>query len=152
MDNTSEIAALLVPELMKINVSDKSVREAQKLLEGWDYTQEPDSAAAAYFNAVWRNILKLAFGDKLPKELRVKGECLTVPPGRQHGPGRRAGQAGARMRPARHGLRRSRTAATAGTRWSRNIMNDENNDWWKAPKNRTGQRRPRPVTSSSAAP
>ncbi|NEE15214.1 penicillin acylase family protein, partial [Streptomyces sp. SID7499] len=59
MDNFSEIAALLVPELKKINISDPSVREAQKLLEGWDYTQEPDSAAAAYFNGVWRNILKL---------------------------------------------------------------------------------------------
>ncbi len=41
MDNFSEIAALLVPELKKINISDPSVREAQKLLDGWDYTQEP---------------------------------------------------------------------------------------------------------------
>ncbi|WP_427662244.1 hydroxymethylbilane synthase, partial [Serratia bockelmannii] len=57
MDNFSEIAALLVPELKKINIPDPSVREAQKLLDGWDYTQESDSAAAAYFNGVWRNIL-----------------------------------------------------------------------------------------------
>ena len=76
LDNSSEIAKLLVPKLLKIDVADKDVREAQKLLEGWDYTQDPDSAAAAYFNAVWRNILKLAFGNKLPKELRVKGQCL----------------------------------------------------------------------------
>ena len=83
MDNSSEIAKLLVPYLLKIDVDDKYVREAQKLLEGWDYTQDADSAAAAYFNAVWRNILKLAFGNKLPKELRVKGQCLNVAPGRR---------------------------------------------------------------------
>ncbi|EFL15661.1 penicillin acylase [Streptomyces sp. C] len=78
MDNSSEIAALLTPMLAKIQVSDPDVRSAQKLLEGWNYTQEPDSAAAAYFNAVWRNILKLAFGDKMPKELRVEGSCMNV--------------------------------------------------------------------------
>lgn len=71
-----------MPKLLKIDVSDKYVREAQKLLENWDYTQNPDSAAAAYFNSVWRNILKLSFGNKLPKELRVKGQCLSVEAGR----------------------------------------------------------------------
>lgn len=135
MDNTSEIAALLVPELMKINVSDKSVREAQKLLEGWDYTQEPDSAAAAYFNAVWRNILRLAFGDKLPKELRVKGECLTVLPADSTGP------VDEQDKPVREcGQRDTDTAQPdGGDRWYQvvaNLMNDENNGWWKAPKNR----------------
>ncbi|MFJ8211080.1 penicillin acylase family protein [Streptomyces sp. NPDC096033] len=78
MDNSSEIAALLTPMLAKIPVSDPDVRSAQKLLEGWNYTQENDSAAAAYFNAVWRNILKLAFGDKMPKELRVTDSCMNV--------------------------------------------------------------------------
>ncbi|WP_371795966.1 penicillin acylase family protein [Streptomyces sp. NBC_01718] len=135
MDNTSEIAALLVPELMKINVSDKSVREAQKLLEGWDYTQEPDSAAAAYFNAVWRNILRLAFGDKLPKEMRVKGECLTVLPADSSGP------VDEQDKPVREcGQRDTDTAQPdGGDRWYQvvaNLMNDENSDWWKAPKNR----------------
>ncbi|MDX2728715.1 MULTISPECIES: penicillin acylase family protein [unclassified Streptomyces] len=135
MDNTSEIAALLVPELMKINVSDKSVREAQKLLEGWDYTQEPDSAAAAYFNAVWRNILRLAFGDKLPKEMRVKGECLTVLPADSTGP------VDEQDKPVREcGQRDTDTAQPdGGDRWYQvvaNLMNDENSDWWKAPKNR----------------
>ena len=60
MDNSSEIAKLLVPYLQKIDVQDKDVRDAQQLLDNWDYTQNPDSAAAAYFNSVWRNILKLA--------------------------------------------------------------------------------------------
>ncbi|GAA3484005.1 penicillin acylase family protein [Streptomyces yanii] len=135
MDNTSEIAAELVPELLKIKVSDKSVREAQKLLEGWDSQQEPDSAAAAYFNAVWRNILKLAFGDKLPKEMRVKGECLTVLPADSTGP------VDEQDKPVRECGQRDADSAQpdGGDRWYQvvmNLMDDENNDWWKAPKNR----------------
>ncbi|WP_228985183.1 penicillin acylase family protein, partial [Streptomyces sp. DH12] len=43
LDNSSAIAKLLVPELLKIDVDDPHVREAQKLLEGWDYTQDADS-------------------------------------------------------------------------------------------------------------
>lgn len=88
-DDSSEIAKLLVPYLLKIDIkNDKGdyVRNAQKLLEGWDYNQDADSAAAAYFNAVWRNVLKLTFGNKLPKELRPKGQCLRVPPVGQTGP------------------------------------------------------------------
>ncbi len=80
MDDNSEIAELLVPYLLKINVSDPYVRQAQQLLQGWDFDQDADSAAAAYFNAVWRNTLKLAFGNKMPKELRPQGQCLRVPP------------------------------------------------------------------------
>ncbi|MEV7955468.1 penicillin acylase family protein [Streptomyces sp. NPDC087532] len=133
MDNTSEIAALLVPELMKINISDKSVREAQKLLEGWDYTQESDSAAAAYFNAVWRNILKLAFGNKLPKEMRVKGECLNVPRADSSGP---VDEQGKLVREC--GRRDADTAQPdGGDRWYQvvaNLMDDPNSDWWKSPR------------------
>ncbi len=80
MDNSSEIAKLLVPYLLKINVPASYVRQAQQLLEGWDFNQDTDSPAAAYFNAVWRNTLKLAFGNKMPKELRPTGQCLRVPP------------------------------------------------------------------------
>ncbi|KPC84054.1 hypothetical protein ADL35_17295, partial [Streptomyces sp. NRRL WC-3753] len=79
-------AKLLTPYLLKIDVKDSHVREAQKLLEGWDYTQTAESAPAAYFNAVWRNILKLGFGNKLPKEVRVKGQCLNVEPASQTRP------------------------------------------------------------------
>ncbi|OON76027.1 penicillin acylase family protein [Streptomyces tsukubensis] len=135
MDNSSEIAKLLTPYLLKIDVSDKYVRQAQKMLAGWDYTQEPDSAAAAYFNAVWRNVLKLAFGNKLPKELRVKGQCLNVEPANNTGPVdedktvRECGQ------------RDTDTAQPdGGDRWFevvRRILKDQDNDWWKAPATRT---------------
>ncbi|MEU5315298.1 penicillin acylase family protein [Streptomyces sp. NPDC021056] len=131
LDNSSEIAKLLVPKLLKIDIEDKDVREAQKLLEGWDYTQDADSAAAAYFNSVWRNILKLAFGNKLPKELRVKGQCLWVEPVNTTGPAdetenvRECGQRDA-----------DQAQPDGGDRWFevvRNLMEDENSDWWKTP-------------------
>jgi penicillin amidase len=135
MDNSSEIAKLLVPYLLKIDVKDKYVRETQQLLENWDYTQNPDSAAAAYFNSVWRNILKLSFGNKLPKELRVKGQCLSVAPVDNTGPAdddRRVRECGERDADS--------AQPDGGDRWFqvvRNILKDENNDWWKAPRTRT---------------
>ncbi|MFJ2772060.1 penicillin acylase family protein [Streptomyces sp. NPDC087300] len=135
MDNSSEIAKLLVPKLLKIDVKDKYVREAQKLLEGWDYTQDADSAAAAYFNSVWRSILKLAFGNKLPKELRVKGQCLNVEPAGNTGPA----DEGEKVREC--GERDAESAQPdGGDRYYeviRRIIDDEDNDWWKSPATRT---------------
>ncbi|MFE5816523.1 penicillin acylase family protein [Streptomyces sp. NPDC056479] len=135
LDNSSEIAKLLVPKLLKIDIDDKNVRDAQELLEGWDYTQDADSAAAAYFNSVWRNILKLAFGNKLPKELRVKGQCLLVDPVNTTGPAdetekvRECGERDA-----------DQAQPDGGDRWFevvRSLMDDEDSDWWKTPKNGT---------------
>lgn len=137
LDDSSEIAKLLVPKLLKIDISDKNVRQTQKLLEGWDYTQDADSAAAAYFNAVWRNILKLAFGNKLPEELRVKGQCLWVEPADSTGP------ADADQKVRECGERDADQAQPdGGDRWFevvRNIIDDQNNDWWHLPKTRTQQ-------------
>ncbi|MEU6068554.1 MULTISPECIES: penicillin acylase family protein [Streptomyces] len=131
LDNSSEIAKLLVPKLLKINLGDKDVRDAQKLLEGWDYTQDADSAAAAYFNAVWRNILKLAFGNKMPKELRVKGQCLWVDkidntsPVDDDSKVRECGERDA-----------DQAQPDGGDRWFevvRKLMDKPDSDWWKAP-------------------
>ncbi|MFG2431595.1 penicillin acylase family protein [Streptomyces sp. NPDC048590] len=132
MDNQSAIAAKLVPILKNINISDKSVREAQKLLEGWDYTQESDSAAAAYFNGVWRNILKLAFGDKLPKEMRAEGDCIYVEPVAGTGP------VDEQAKLVRECGQRAPDAAQpdGGDRWYEvveNILDDQDNSWWKTP-------------------
>ncbi|WP_369357159.1 penicillin acylase family protein [Streptomyces sp. cg2] len=129
-DNSSEIARLLTPYLTKIDIKDKYVRDAQQLLNGWDFTQEPDSAAAAYFNAVWRNTLKLAFGNKMPKELRVKGQCLYVRPAGDTGP------ADTQNKLVREcGERDGDTAQPdGGDRWYevvRNILDDPNNAWWR---------------------
>ncbi|AXG79592.1 penicillin acylase family protein [Streptomyces paludis] len=135
MDNSSQIAKLLMPHLLKADITEPSVREAQKLLEGWDYTQDSDSGAAAYFNAVWRNILMLAFGNKLPKELRVKGECLNVRPANGSGPVddnqrlvRECGQRAA-----------DQAQPDGGDRWIQvvqNIIKDENSPWWTSPATR----------------
>ncbi|MGB9996829.1 penicillin acylase family protein [Streptomyces pseudogriseolus] len=135
LDNSSAVAKLLVPELLKIDVGDAHVREAQKLLEGWDYTQDADSAAAAYFNAVWRNILKLSFGHKLPKEVRVKGQCLWVEPANTTGPADEAGK-------VRECGQRSASQAQpdGGDRWFevvRRLMADEDSEWWTTPKRGT---------------
>ncbi|MFE2166446.1 penicillin acylase family protein [Streptomyces sp. NPDC059447] len=132
MDNSSEIAALLTPMLAKIEVKDPDVRSAQKLLEGWNYTQEPDSAAAAYFNAVWRNILKLAFGDKMPKELRIEGSCMNVHD-QSSGPNDDLAEV---VREC--GMRGSDSAQPdGGDRWFevvRRLVKDEKSPWWAAPK------------------
>ncbi|CAM5425562.1 penicillin acylase family protein [Streptomyces viridochromogenes] len=131
LDNSSEMAKLLVPQLLKIDIADPDVREAQELLEGWDYTQDADSAAAAYFNSVWRNILKLAFGNKLPKELRVKGQCLYVDPVNTTGPAdevqkvRECGERDA-----------DQAQPDGGDRWFevvRGLMDDPDSDWWTTP-------------------
>ncbi|MEU6884613.1 penicillin acylase family protein [Streptomyces viridosporus] len=135
LDNSSSIAKLIVPELLKIDIDDQHVREAQKLLEGWDYTQDADSAAAAYFNSVWRNILKLGFGNKLPKELRVKGQCLWVEPVNTTGPADEAGKV------RECGQRDADQAQPdGGDRWFevvRRLMDEEDSDWWKTPKRGT---------------
>lgn len=150
LDNSSEIAKLLVPKLLKIDIADKDVREAQKLLEGWDYTQDPDSAAAAYFNSVWRNILKLAFGNKLPKELRVKSQCLWVDPVNTTGPVddtqkvRECGQRDA-----------DQAQPDGGDRWFevvRKLLDDENSDWWTTPEAGPATERTTTATTCSSAP
>lgn len=141
MDNSSEIAALLTPMLAKIQVSDPDVRSAQKLLEDWNYTQEPDSAAAAYFNAVWRNILKRAFGDKMPMELRVTNSCMNVQDS-GNGP---ADDLAAIVREC--GTRGADTAQPdGGDRWFevvRRLVKDEKSAWWKSP----GTVREKPTTT-----
>ncbi|WP_128431488.1 penicillin acylase family protein [Streptomyces cyaneus] len=135
LDNSSEIAKLLVPKLLKIDIADKDVREAQELLEGWDYTQDADSAAAAYFNSVWRNILKLAFGNKLPKELRVEGQCLWVDPVNTTGPAdetNKVRECGERDT--------DQAQPDGGDRWFevvRTLMDDQKSDWWSTPKSLT---------------
>ncbi|MFI6037541.1 penicillin acylase family protein [Streptomyces sp. NPDC051315] len=135
LDSDSQIARLLVPKLLALNLDDPDVREAQDLLRGWDYTQDADSAAAAYFNAVWRNILKLAFGNKLPKELRVKGQCLWVDPVNSTGPVddtgkvRECGQRDA-----------DQAQPDGGDRWFevvRNLMEKPDSDWWTTPERGT---------------
>jgi penicillin G amidase len=73
-DTRNGMAPTLVPALLKVSlVRQEFTRQAQDLLRGWDFTQAPDSAAAAYYNAVWRNLLRLTFDDELGADLRASG-------------------------------------------------------------------------------
>jgi penicillin G amidase len=74
LDTRNPMAPTLVPVLTSVDFSkDAFTREAQQLLRGWDFTQPPDSAAAAYYNAVWRNLLRLGFDDELGVDLAADG-------------------------------------------------------------------------------
>jgi penicillin amidase len=87
-DSRDDFAPVLVKRLLAIDLkNDSFTAEAQQLLKGWDYTTPSDksrsSAAAAYFNAVWKNVLELTYNDELPDDLKADGgaqwrEAVTV--------------------------------------------------------------------------
>ncbi|NYI65897.1 penicillin acylase family protein [Spelaeicoccus albus] len=72
MSTSNEFARTLVKHLLKVE-TDKFTGEAVDLLRNWDYTESPDSAAAAYFNAVWASVLKHAFGGEVPEPATPNG-------------------------------------------------------------------------------
>jgi penicillin amidase len=66
LDSTNPMAETLVPYLLDIeDLPNRYYRNAQDLLRDWDFTQPADSAPAAYFNVIWRNLLELTFHDEL---------------------------------------------------------------------------------------
>jgi penicillin amidase len=65
-DTRSPFAAALVPYLLDVEPGPDAA-EAWRLLKGWDYGQPVDSAPAAYFNAVWRALVRLTFTDDLSR-------------------------------------------------------------------------------------
>ena len=60
-------AAILVPYLLKANVDDFT-EPAVELLKNWDYTEPAGSGAAAYYNAVWAELLRLIADRELPAD------------------------------------------------------------------------------------
>jgi penicillin G amidase len=71
-------AEMLVPVLQQVAVEDDFTQEAVELLEDWDLRDAPDSAGAAYFNAVWANVLRLTFWDQVPTAQRPSGGAQWV--------------------------------------------------------------------------
>lgn len=67
-DDTLTIAADIVPALLRVRVRDSWVAEGQRVLVGWDYRMESESAAAAYFAVVYKQILIKTFNDELPED------------------------------------------------------------------------------------
>jgi penicillin amidase len=72
-DLRNPFAEALVPALLELPVTGEFTLEGIDLLRDWDYAQEADSAAAAYFAAVWATLLELTFADDLPEELWPSG-------------------------------------------------------------------------------
>ncbi|RMI43415.1 penicillin acylase family protein [Streptomyces triticirhizae] len=135
LDNSNEMAKILVPRLLEIDISDPYVREAQELLEGWDFSQDSDSPGAAYYNAVWRNLLQLAFGNKMPKELRVEDQCLWVRPADDSEP--LEDLDGEERLIEECGERSPDTAQPdGGDRWFevvRDLLDEPDSEWWSTP-------------------
>lgn len=90
LDSEDTFARALVPALLGVPLEASEAapdsaelleftREARELLRGWDFTtptgNDEAGAAAAYYNAVWRNLLELLFDDELPSGLKADGEA-----------------------------------------------------------------------------
>jgi penicillin amidase len=78
LDTRNLFARRLVPMLLGVDLHrDRFIEDAQQLLRTWDYTapadDSSDSAAAAYYNAVWAHLLRLTFDDELPSDLQADG-------------------------------------------------------------------------------
>ncbi|MFI5713984.1 penicillin acylase family protein [Kribbella sp. NPDC051620] len=67
LDTKNRNAEQLMPYLLHVQINDDFDRQGQDTLRSWDFTQPADSAPAAYFNVVWRNLLQLTFHDQLPE-------------------------------------------------------------------------------------
>jgi penicillin amidase len=68
LDSRNPMAPVLVPYLLKVPLPPGYWSAGQNLLRSWDFTQPADSAAAAYYNVVWADLLAATFHDELPKD------------------------------------------------------------------------------------
>ncbi|WP_134767055.1 penicillin acylase family protein [Nocardioides sp. 1609] len=73
LDDRNPLAPVLVPYLLDVALDDGYDDDGQRLLATWDFGQPADSAAAAYYNVVWRDLLAMTFHDELPEELWPDG-------------------------------------------------------------------------------
>ncbi|GAB2873822.1 penicillin acylase family protein [Nocardioides pacificus] len=73
LDDHNPMAPILVPRLLDVGLPRGYYGAGQRLLETWDFTQPADSAAAAYYNVVWDNVLELTFHDELRESLWPDG-------------------------------------------------------------------------------
>ena len=77
LDVENPYARILLPFLTRLIVDDFTA-EGLELLREWDGRQDTDSAAAAYFAAVWVNILELTFHDELPESEWPEGNSRSL--------------------------------------------------------------------------
>lgn len=72
-DTLHPFAGTLVPLLLEQRLASEYQRDGQELLAEWDGAQAASSAAAAYFNVVWGDLLALTFHDQLPEAIWPEG-------------------------------------------------------------------------------
>ncbi|GAA3743264.1 penicillin amidase [Spinactinospora alkalitolerans] len=75
-DSENSGARAVVPHLLDAEIEgsgdDGTVAEARRLLADWDFQQDVDSAAAAFYNATWRHLVPLTF-DELGEDHPMDG-------------------------------------------------------------------------------
>ncbi len=69
LDTRNPLAPDLVPRLLDIDLPRGYWSAGQRLLRRWDFEQPADSAAAEYFNVVWRTLLAATFHDEMPEDV-----------------------------------------------------------------------------------
>lgn len=72
MDSVNDLAVFLAPRLAELPTTEATA-DAVALLDGWDFTQGTDSAPAAFFNAVWRQMVTRMFDAAADTELIRSG-------------------------------------------------------------------------------
>jgi penicillin amidase len=73
LDTASPMAPVLVPYLFDVPLPPGYYTNGRRLLRDWDFRMDADSAGAAYYNVVWRNLLELTFNDELIGDARADG-------------------------------------------------------------------------------
>ena len=76
LDTRNPMAPVLVPYLLDVPLDRGYADDGQELLGDWDFSQPAEgehSAAAAYYNVVWANLLRLVFDDERPADLAADG-------------------------------------------------------------------------------
>jgi penicillin amidase len=68
LDSVNELAVFLAPRLAALPTTEATA-DAVRLFDGWDFTQGADSAPAAFFNAVWRQMVARMFDAAADTEL-----------------------------------------------------------------------------------
>ncbi|MGH3347683.1 MAG: penicillin acylase family protein [Nocardioides sp.] len=67
LDDRNPMGPTLVPHLLDQPLPNGYYSDGQQLLAEWNFRQPAESAAAAYYNVVWRRLLELTFHDDLPE-------------------------------------------------------------------------------------
>ncbi|MBA2774382.1 MAG: penicillin acylase family protein [Nocardioidaceae bacterium] len=73
LDDFSALAERLTPMLRSIRLDDAYYQRGQEVLHRWDFRMNGNSSGAAYFNAVWDELLDLTFSDQLPADALPEG-------------------------------------------------------------------------------